>query len=176
MPLKLDKGWFTYNNHSYYNNDSRRRPQGVASHVETSLPLLDKLWYLIEEATGYDWRNTSFLRESPSHKRGDAIDLVPVMDEDLKAVYAGTHGSDPVLHSRQGLIQLLRKLEPIEISPFCDAIIAIESDHLHVQLVKKDSAGPNPVSIYRWAMAKPVYKDTVSRNKKWERIYQDSIV
>jgi len=49
-------------------------------------------------------------------------------------------------------------------SPLCDIAIAVESDHLHLQVVKRGSLGPHPTNVLRWQALKPIYPDTQARN------------
>lgn len=157
------------------NQDPSATVSYIGQIVPTSLPVLLRAWDAIEAVTGYKWINTSFLRDSPSHKMGHAIDLVAKMDPELERVYALTHKSDPVLHSRLALMLKLLPLTKMSFSPLCDLVIAVESDHLHVQIVKRGSAGPHPTNIYRWADTKPIYNDTANRNSTFEQTYQKDL-
>lgn len=134
--------------------------------IPISMPILASVWQAIQRATGYRWRSTSFIRRSPSHQKGHSLDLVPDMDPELTESYSGTHRSDPILHSRLELIDALLPLTHIKFSNDADVVIAVESDHLHLQVVKIGSQGPFPTNILRWQTLKPVYADTVERNAK----------
>lgn len=164
IPFVRKKEW-QVGDRMIINNQPTAASAEIATYViPHSLPVLLSAWNAIERATGYAWRCTSYIRHSPSHKYGISIDLAPDMEDDLKRVYAHTHNSDPILHSRPTLLRKLLKLKDVRLSPWCDVIIATESDHLHVQLVPVGRFGPHPVNVVRWQTYKPLYKDTVQRN------------
>jgi hypothetical protein len=119
----------------------------------------------IENATGHKWMITSFLRDSPSHRRSVSIDLAPLISAASSHLYAVTNGSDPVLYKREPLIRSLQdvcRMMPTDM-PF-DIGIFIEPDHLHVQaFTKENPTDPSQVRLYKWKQPKPVYSDTHAR-------------
>lgn len=157
---------FRYLDKTFRSRDYNRFRKSVfAPHEKEYIAILYKAWKMIEAATGFRWLNSSYIRNSPSHSRGQAIDLYPDMDETLKSRYAGTHQSDPVLHSREELYNRLLPLSQRVVSPQLQVIIGIESDHLHVQLLPKGAKGPLPVVIWSWKQPKMCYHDTHARQK-----------
>lgn len=122
--------------------------------VEHFLPILVEVWKAVEEVTGIQWYATSYIRNSPSHQFGVSLDITP------RFASGRDHGSDPVFHRR---IVLLRQLQRLASCQFqYDVIIAVESDHLHLQLLRPGSL-PSPVRIYQWRIPKPLYLDTYAR-------------
>jgi len=136
-------------------------PPEIASQY---LPYLTRLWTAIEEATGFKWRCTSWLRDSPSHQYGGALDLAPDWEKPYHQ-YAVHRQSDPVLYKRE---RLIRQLQAVSSSfpndtPY-DLAIFIEPDHLHLQVFKlNDSGAPSPIQVFKWGDVKPVYPDSSSR-------------
>lgn len=130
------------------------------------LPQFLKIWMDIEKVTGHRWRMTSYLRQSPSHKRGHAIDLVPWIASDSRKFYAVYNNSDPVLYKRQPLFTALQKLKNVDYSKnrFNDMGIFVEPDHLHIQVLAFNPQQAR-TSIVKWGIPKPVYNDTYSRVK-----------
>lgn len=128
------------------------------------LPQLLAIWRDIEKVTGYRWKCTSYLRNSPSHSKGHAIDLAPhIHPKDMKH-YAVYNQSDPVLYKRQPLVTALQQLKNRRYS-FDNSNhlgIFLEPDHLHIQVLAPDSQN-SPVSIIKWGIPKPIYKDTKQR-------------
>lgn len=142
-------------------------PKHIRDHVVPNfLPQLMAVWKDVETATGYRWKCTSYLRESPSHRRGHAFDLAPDIAEDSKHLYAVFNMSDPVLYKRNPLMKALQKLRNKDYS--VDSVqsnhmgIFIEPDHLHLQILAVDSSN-SPTSIVKWGVPKPIYQDTKQR-------------
>lgn len=125
--------------------------------IKEYLPHLVQIWREIEAATGYQWRATSYLRKSPSHKYGVSLDITPNYLAQLPP------SSDPVLNRRIPLLLDLRRLvnQPRLIANY-DVIIAVESDHIHIQLCPFGSL-PSPNRLIQWKMPKPLYSDTDER-------------
>lgn len=125
--------------------------------TQVFLPQLVEVWKAIEQATGYRWRATSYLRNSPSHKYGVSLDITPNFGFDILPQ------SDPVLFRRIPLLTTLIKLAqgPPLLQNY-DVIIAVESDHIHIQLFELGSL-PSPNRIVQWRLPKPVYADTITR-------------
>lgn len=134
--------------------------------VPAFLPQFLQIWHDIEKVTGYRWRMTSYLRQSPSHRRGHAIDLAPWIAPEARSYYAVYNNSDPVLYKRAPLIRALQQLKNIDYSKnrFNDMGIFIEPDHLHIQVLAPNFQG-NPTSVVKWGIPKPVYHDTYQRLK-----------
>lgn len=127
------------------------------------LPSLITVWRAIEQATGFRWRCTSFIRLSPTHKRGQAIDLAPDFSTRDGPLYAANRGSDPVLYKREWLVNRLQSIKDLPLPfPSIKVGVFIEPDHLHVQVLKHDGL-PNSVYTVKWAVPKPVYSDTYQR-------------
>lgn len=126
------------------------------------LPAFIALWHDIEQATGYRWKCTSYIRDSPSHSLGHSFDLAPDIAANAAAQYAVTRMSDPVLYKRLPLIKALQTLRTRQygITPVG---IFIEPDHLHLQVLQKGGGERFPTSIVLWPVAKPIYSDTIAR-------------
>lgn len=128
------------------------------------LPEFIRIWRDVESATGFRWKNTSYIRASPSHKKGHAFDLAPDIAPDSKGQYAVYNGSDPVLYKRAPLIRALQTLIHNEYGKFPMGIF-IEPDHLHIQVLKPGGGHRFPTNIIKWGIAKPIYPDTYERMK-----------
>lgn len=121
------------------------------------------LWLAIEAATGHRWRCTSFVRRSPSHQHGVAIDLTPyVTDRDLQH-YSVTKMSDPVLYKRVPMIRALQRVAQNFLPKHGDIGIFIEPDHLHIQ--RFTASEPPRVELVKWKQPKFTYPDTLQRMK-----------
>lgn len=129
-------------------------------------PQFIQIWHDIEKVTGYRWRMTSYLRQSPSHKRGHAIDLAPWIAPSARKHYAVYQNSDPVLYKRQPLITALQRLKNKDYSGnrFNDMGIFVEPDHLHIQVLAYNPQQAR-TSVVKWGIPKPVYHDTYQRVK-----------
>lgn len=105
----------------------------------TQRPMLDKLAQLIADKTGVDWQPTSYIRDSPTHKTGDALDVAPTFRNQANHdSHAVTQGSDPLLYSRWAVLGPLMQLA-LDSYAFLGeyaAVVAVENDHLHLQIVK----------------------------------------
>lgn len=139
-------------------------PREKAIIVPAFLPVFIQLWKAIEEVTGYRWKSTSYLRRSPSHSKGQAFDLAPDWADQSSPLYAVSKGSDPVLYKRIPLIVSLQRLvdDPRFFHPKVSLGIFIESDHLHIQILKRTPRSTN-ISIVKWGARKPIYSDTDAR-------------
>jgi len=131
----------------------------VASNLET----LIRVWKRVEQATGFRWKCTSFLRQSPSHSRGHAIDLAPDFAPASFRLYSGNVMSDPVMYKRIGLLRRLGTLRSKSFFKFGDVGIWVEPDHLHIQLMARDPDSQFRTRIVQWGVRKPCYKDTDAR-------------
>lgn len=136
-----------------------------AASVVPLLPQFVSIWQAIEKATGHRWKNTSYIRDSPSHRRGQAFDLAPDIAPDSEQHYAVYNNSDPVLYKREKLIRQLQTLRHIDFSlSNANRIgIFIEPDHLHIQALAPDSSISYPTSIVKWKVEKPIYPDSKER-------------
>lgn len=137
-----------------------------AATVVKFLPQFIAIWAAIEQATGHRWKNTSYIRDSPSHRRGQAFDLAPDIAKDSEMQYSVTHNSDPVLYKREPLIRALQSLKDVDFSGDGSNKIGlfIEPDHIHVQILSpNDPAQTNATSTIKWKVAKPLYPDTYDR-------------
>jgi hypothetical protein len=129
------------------------------------LPQFLLFWHDLEQATGYRWKNTSYLRNSPSHRVGHAFDLAPDLDPQSEQYYAVYNNSDPVLYKRNTLVQILQTLRNNDYSVDGSNKLGvfIEPDHLHVQVIAADGGGDYPTNVIKWQVPKPIYPDTYSR-------------
>jgi len=127
------------------------------------LPRLVALWQAIESASGHRWNTTSYWRESPSHSRGEALDIAPTIHPFVKNQYAVYHGSDPVLYKREPLIRQLQQVARLFRFhlPYSMGIY-IEPDHLHLQVIKPTGQVPE-VRVFKWKQPKYAYADTLTR-------------
>lgn len=146
-----------------------QQPSALPEHqrdyaVSSFLPQLIQIWKDIEQATGYRWKCTSYIRDSPSHKRGHAIDLAPHIATQSIKHYAVYNSSDPVLYKRGPLVKALQTLKNKDYSgsKLNDVGIFLEPDHLHVQILAFDPSN-NRTSTIKWGIPKPIYSDTGSR-------------
>lgn len=140
-------------------------PKDRAS-VANLLPVFLAIWQAVEKATGHRWKLTSYIRNSPSHKKGHAIDLAPDFTPEADHLYAVSNGSDPVLYKRWTLIQQLQTLKNVDFTGQFPTIITgifIEPDHLHIQVLNNDEQLPNPTRIVKWQIVKPAYADSAAR-------------
>lgn len=140
--------------------------RGIAGSATTSienafLPALLEVWRVIEKTTGHRWQSTSYWRDSPSHRRGEALDLAPDITPRDKLKYAAYVGSDPVLYKRVPLIRALQHIAVTYRHPLYDIGIYIEPDHLHIQLMCR-TGGPS-TRIFKWKQPKAIYGDTLQR-------------
>lgn len=127
------------------------------------LPAFIAIQHDIEQVTGYRWRNTSYIRISPNHQTGHAFDLAPEFDSESLPHYAVSRGSDPVLYLRPALYRALSRLKFKRYGPFTIGIF-IESDHLHLQILKYTP--PFGVQVVKWGAVKPLYADSIKRSKQ----------
>lgn len=130
--------------------------------VPQFLPQFINLWHDIEKVTGHRWKCTSYIRNSPSHSKGHAIDLAPMIAPSDRKHYAVYNGSDPVLYKRVRLIRQLQLLKNRRYGKGNSIGIFIEPDHLHIQVLSNQGA-ENPTSVVKWGIPKPVYGDTEER-------------
>lgn len=128
------------------------------------LPAFVKVWQDIERATGYRWKATSYIRDSPSHKLGQAFDLAPDIADSAKQHYAVTNGSDPVLYKRAPLIRALQSMKNNVYGDFHIGAF-LEPDHIHLQVVPVYSGNSAPFFVAKWKIPKPIYGDTYERMK-----------
>lgn len=129
------------------------------------LPVLVDLWSWIEAYTGHRWKSTSYIRDSPSHKWGYALDIAPDIALTSQSKYAVYKRSDPVLYKRERLIRQLQQLAA-EIPPHSEYSLGIyiEPDHLHLHVM---SADPVPeIRVFKFSVDKSiVYPDSAERMK-----------
>lgn len=135
-----------------------------ASVVPVYLPLLLKVITAVEEQTGHAWTITSYVRNSPSHRTGEAIDIAPLIAADSKYQYAVFNGSDPVLYKRVPLMRSLQALAHNYNLDNYDVGIFVEPDHLHIQLFEPEEQ-VGKIHIVQWKQEKPVYSDSKDRIK-----------
>lgn len=121
-------------------------------------------WAALEQATGFRWKSTSWLRDSKSHAKGYALDLAPdIIDRDW-SLYSVSRMSDPVLYKRTRLMRDLQGLHHSYHPRRFSVGVYVEPDHLHVHLMKSSDGFPQ-VRVFKWKQPKPIYKDTFERMK-----------
>lgn len=145
-------------------------PEKKAQAEYLYLPSLVYLWHLVEVYTGYRWRCTSYWRQSPSHQHGYALDIAPDIKLSDWSHYSVSQMSDPVLYKRERLMRKLQTLarDPTLARKYWPFVfsLAVEPDHIHLSLFRPDSDfGPSNVSVLKWKVEKPVYKDSAQRMK-----------
>lgn len=141
-----------------------QQPNALLDHSvpRIALPLLLKATKCIEDATGHRWKVTSYIRESPSHKTGWALDIAPDISKKSERYYAVTRLSDPVLYKRVPLIRFLQQVvRNTSFRPYVLGVF-IEPDHLHMQLFRSTYSLPENM-LFKWKQPKPVYSDTAQR-------------
>jgi len=127
------------------------------------LPILLHVWKIVEDTTKFRWRATSYIRSSPSHRQGIALDIAPDIAPTSKKFYAVTNMSDPVLYKRERLIRLLQKaVRRLPIYKY-DVGVFVEPDHLHISLFRRRGKPSN--RLFKWGIYKPVYPDSSRRMK-----------
>lgn len=128
----------------------------------TYLPVLLKLTSAIELATGYGWKVTSFVRQSPSHQFGVSLDIAPDLSASSFPSYSVAYGSDPVLYKRETLIRALQEVAARWVYPENDLGIFIEPDHLHLQIFANGGAS-GTIRVIKWKQVKNCYRDSSER-------------
>jgi len=133
--------------------------------LQVKLPILMKVWNLVEDYTGFLWKATSFIRSqnAPSHN-GNALDIAPDITKADQSKYSLSAGSDPVLYKREPLMRALQAIAA-EVHPdySYDVGIFVESDHIHIGLfIPEDRSNPE-IRIYKWGALKESYGDTRAR-------------
>lgn len=146
----------------------------------STIELIVKLTAIIAKATGFNWKFSSLVYNSYSHRTGHAWDLIPdIKNSDMK-YYAHYNGSDPILHSRTKLIKDLQTVAHDDLvkqlikrySEDVVLVIAIEQNHLHIGLYRNkdypELRYPNNVRIWKWMDPDPrsfKYADSAIRQK-----------
>lgn len=130
------------------------------------LPAFLRYWAALERVTGYRWKCTSYLRQSPSHSRGHSFDLAPDIALGAQKHYAVYNGSDPVLYKRGILLRKLQSMKNLRFieDPYFLGVF-VEPDHLHVQVLMKEPGQVESTKLYKYKQLKAVYSDTASRIK-----------
>lgn len=141
--------------------------QSVKSLAETEfLPELINAWHSIEQHMGYAWQSTSYWRKSPSHHKGIALDIAPLISRASYDKYAVHKGSDPVLYKRTILMRGLQAIATkfTTINPNYSIGVFVEPDHLHIQVFRRSEL-LQPMRIYKWKQTKSSYRDSPERIK-----------
>lgn len=140
-------------------------PLRTKEYIKKCLPQLIQLWLAIENATGYQWKCTSYMRKSPSHQHGIALDIAPDIAPASQRDYAVYSQSDPVLYKRTKLMRTLQDVaHDIKWPNDTQAIIAVEPDHLHLHILcEVDHSLDTPVRVVKWKVPKDIYPDTNER-------------
>lgn len=138
--------------------------QGRSAQAEF-LPELIKMWQHIEKTTGFRWKSTSYWRNSPSHRRGYALDIAPDIAASANHAYAVTHMSDPVLYKREKLMRLLQRAASTwDGNPSYTYGVFVEPDHIHLHLLTPDKYA-GQMRVVKWKVVKPAYSDSEQRMK-----------
>lgn len=117
----------------------------------------------IEEETNMDFKVTSFIRDSPSHD-GSALDIAPDIPKELRDQYRVTHHSDPMLSERWSFIKQLLPLKRVSFPIPYDVAIFMETDHLHLQLLRKPKPDADSQTfLIKWSLPKESYADSQLR-------------
>lgn len=150
------------------NQDPSVIPPGMESvTLNVKLPILMKIWRLIESYTGFRWKATSFLRSqnAPSHN-GNALDIAPEFDQQSESKYSLASMSDPVLYKRAPLMRSLQRISADirNDSPFTIGIF-VEPDHIHIGIFKRQTGEDPRIQVFKWGVTKEIYHDTVERSK-----------
>lgn len=129
------------------------------------LPQFLAIWCDIERVTGHRWKNTSYIRDSPSHSVGHSFDLAPDIADSARSNYAVYNGSDPVLYKREPLVKALQQLKNVQYSADGTNTIGIfiEPDHLHLQVLEPPVSKGYLNPVVKWQIPKDVYSDTRER-------------
>lgn len=140
-------------------------PSPVRSRVfKQYLPILKDVWKRVERGSGFRWRATSYLRQSPSHSKGIALDIAPDIHPKDRHKYAVYKMSDPVLYKREHLIRTLQNVV-WDLPEYKYSVgLFIEPDHIHIGLFIPDGTAPRN-KLYKWGTPKPIYGDTYERGK-----------
>lgn len=131
--------------------------------IEDKFAILKRVAQIIERGTGIKWRITSFIRNSPSHHNGNALDIAPVIDDRDRGKYAAYALSDPILTKRRPLIRRIRNA--VKLIPRLSSVrvgVFLETDHIHIGLFAPDG---QPNVFYVWEKTKPNYPDTDARHE-----------
>lgn len=128
------------------------------------LPVLVKMWMIIEAETNYRWHATSYWRDSPSHHIGCSLDIAPDIADNSKKYYGVYVKSDPVMYKRTALIRDLQRAVHKFRDDSWSIGVYIESDHLHMQVYRWEDA-KGRARLFKWALPKPTYPDTYERIK-----------
>lgn len=143
-------------------------PNPVPMNSDTRYAVLHELliaWKLLERYTGFSWRATSYVRDSPSHSRAVSLDVAPNIAEKAWHRYAVSKLSDPVLYKRAKLIRKIQQLcrhqsptMPVDVGFY------IEPDHIHIQVFQKLHHNPQ-YRVIKFGIVKPCYHDSAERSQ-----------
>lgn len=127
------------------------------------LDVLCRLLSWIELYTGHAWKVTSYIRDSPSHRQGYALDVAPDIAPASQKHYAVYSKSDPVLYKRETLLRQLQRLASEVPPPKTYSLgIYVEPDHLHLHVMKPE--GQPEIRVIKFDVDKShVYPDSSQR-------------
>lgn len=97
-------------------------------------------------------RATSYVRNSPGHSKGYALDVAPGLPGDF--AYAPRFKRDPLLTNRPDVLSALTAALPHSPRGF---LYFVETDHIHVVLAPKSvfkKYGIDRAAVFRWAYMK----------------------
>lgn len=140
-----------------------QRPEALKdqSAVAEFLPYLLQAVNKVIEATGHQWHITSYIRQSPSHQYGYAIDIAPLISKKSERYYAALNGSDPVLYKRLPFMLALQSIAQNSYPSRYSVGYYVEPDHIHIQLMRPEPAPE--YRVFQWKQPKEIYGDTLKR-------------
>lgn len=142
--------------------------------IRRYLPSLMAIHSAIERVSGHRWKPTSYMRDSPSHKNGSALDIAPDIYPSDAQYYAAFNKSDPVLYARVPLINQLTRVSNSLKLPYKWGMY-VENDHIHIGLFTTKLPGLYKGEVNLWGSPKWIYPDTDERMASFQDDY-DSIV
>lgn len=102
---------------------------------------------IIEDMSTDDlpWRWTSYIRNSPNHKKGNAMDIAPFKLSQVPNTYGYWLGVDPLLTNRKEFLSELADF--VSQREYKGIAFFVETDHIHLQLLEPAYLTPFVVRI-----------------------------